>query len=97
MSLAVLVALCTIVGVPLAVVGIVLVVKQQAREQAAARAAEKQATYNDGVIAGKALMQPTVDLITSQRDDARHDRDDAQRRADTFEARYNDLRDRGVH
>lgn len=68
-------ALAAIVGVPLTVLGIWLVVRQQARDQAKQRADERQATYNKGYEDGIAHVAPELNLMRSQRDDARRERD----------------------
>lgn len=67
--------------------------KKRAREDKLEREALAGAKFAEGARS----RDDEVNLLRSQRDDARRDRDEAQRRADLYEQRYNDLRDRRDH
>lgn len=54
----------------------------------------RKAEYERGVTEGTRRAQSRIDLLTSQRDDARHDRDVVQAQCDEAWRRYNDLLER---
>lgn len=85
-----LVALAAIIGVPIGVTGLIYVARQQARDQASKRSDELQGKFNDGYVAGQAHVAPELNLMRSERDDARRERD--ERRDELKDAR-DEIRD----
>lgn len=68
--------------------------RRSQREQAQRIAADKQDTYNRGVIDGQHARDDEVRQLMFERDDARSDRDLARRDAEDWKNRYLDLQDR---
>jgi hypothetical protein len=86
------------IGVPLAVVGLVVQARAEAARKAAERETMRQTIYERGATAGRKEMQPTIDMIAYQLAEAVRERTEEKQRADMFEGRYNDLRDnKGRH
>lgn len=107
-AVTVVIAIATVV---LTVIGMFGQARKSAREEATARAAEDQARidreqhrYNTGFVDGKANRQAEVDLLRSQRDDARLSRDnerleriDCNRQVDDLERELRNVnRNRGT-
>lgn len=94
MNWTVFTAVVAAVGVPIAVIALLIQARAEGSRRAAEREQIKQDIYNRGYADGKASMQPTIDIISGHLADASRDRDQAQRRADDYEARYNNLIER---
>lgn len=71
-------------------------IRSSARKQTAKEATDREEIRDKAFREGAASRNPDVALLTSQRDDARRDRDLNQAQANEFARRYNDLRDRGA-
>lgn len=94
MNWVIVTGIVTLTGVPISVTAIIL----QLRTHARATAQRMENMRSEQRAAGKAAMQPMIDLLTSERDDARRERDDAKRERDDarrerdlWEGRYLDL------
>lgn len=88
-------AAAAIIGTLVVLVSFVVSMARAARRQAEREVEIKDAIHKAGVVEGKASRDDEVALLRSQLDDRSRRAESAQRRADAFEARYNDLRDRG--
>lgn len=92
MSLTQLAAVAVIVGTLVAVLTFIRGMKRLGQEQRTKNEEKRRELLAEG----RSSRDNEVALLRSQRDDARRERDENGRRADTFETRYNDLRDRGT-
>lgn len=86
--------LATLVSAAVAVVTLALWMRAQGKKQAAADAAERDEIRANAFTAGRDSRNDEVRLLTSQRDDARRDRDLNHAQSEEGWRRYNDLRDR---
>lgn len=80
-----------VIGSAATVIGLVAGAVKVTRDEAKERQRALDRRYADGIAEGKRQMQPTIELLTSQLGDARHDRDVAQAEANEGWRRYNDL------
>jgi hypothetical protein len=88
------IVLATVVGTLVAVVSLIIAIRSQAQKAAADEAQAKQDTYNRGVVDGKTSRDDEMRQLTFERDDAKADFARAERRAEEYERRYLDLRER---
>lgn len=92
-----IVTVATVGGTVVAVLTFLYLVRRYAKADATRVNQERKQIRDDAYAEGRASRDDEIQLLTSQRDDARHDRDQNGLRAAEFERRYNDLRDRGQH
>lgn len=89
-----LVAWATIVGTAVSVLTILMLVRSSARRQATDQQKALAEAFERGKKEGAVSCKPEIALLTSERDDARRERDVQQAQSEEGWRRYNDLRDR---